>query len=59
VGGLSEERAARNFWVLDRSGLITTARKGVKAPEPHVRPFARVSTEHEGESLIAVVKRVT
>ncbi|KAG2502128.1 hypothetical protein HYH03_000618 [Edaphochlamys debaryana] len=53
--GLSPEKAAGNFWVLDVGGLITSARPDV--PD-YVKPFARYSPRHEGESLLDVVKRV-
>lgn len=57
-GALDEaERAAqRQFWVLDKDGLITSARRGLPA---HVVPFARpAGDDAEGESLLSVVRRV-
>lgn len=56
--GLSGEQACANFWVLDQGGLITAARSGIK---DHVKVFARAEDEeqqHDGDDLLAVVKRV-
>jgi malate dehydrogenase (decarboxylating) len=70
-GGVSLDRAAARFWVLDKDGLITDARGGLAA---HVSPFARrhgyasaadksgddaaALADAEGESLLSVVRRV-
>ena len=55
-GHISKEQAARNFWVLDKDGLITAARG--ELPE-HVVPFARPATEGgEGQDLLEVVEKV-
>jgi NADH:ubiquinone oxidoreductase subunit F (NADH-binding) len=56
--GLTGEQASANFWVVDQGGLITMCRPGIKE---HVRVFARVQDEeqqHDGDDLLAVVKRV-
>lgn len=56
--GLSGDEASANFWVLDQEGLITASRQGIKE---HVRVFARVQDDekpHDGDDLLAVVKRV-
>eukprot|EP00897_Mesotaenium_endlicherianum_P005299 jgi/Mesen1/4798/ME000243S03978 len=55
-------RAASNFWVLDKDGLITEAREGLG---PAVKDYARPAQEsqaegglQEGASLVEVVKSV-
>lgn len=53
--GLKQEDAARNFWILDKDGLITRARPNLPS---HVHLFARSEAETEGMSLLNVVKRV-
>jgi malate dehydrogenase (oxaloacetate-decarboxylating) len=56
--GLTGEQASANFWVVDHGGLITASRPGIKE---HVRVFAREQPDeqqHDGEDLLAVVKRV-
>lgn len=53
--GLKQEDAAKNFWILDKDGLITRARANLPS---HVHLFARPEAETEGMSLLNVVKRV-
>jgi malate dehydrogenase (decarboxylating) len=55
-GHVTKEQAARNFWVLDKDGLITAARGNLPG---HVAPFARPVTEGgEGQDLLEVVEKV-
>lgn len=53
--GLMYDEACRNFWVIDRDGLITVGRPDLPA---HVEPFARVDRTNEGQGLLEVIKRV-
>ena len=54
--GLTFEEAAARFFILDKGGLVTTARAGGDI-DPVIAPFAK-GPEHEGEGLEAVVRRV-
>ncbi|GFR43314.1 hypothetical protein Agub_g4381 [Astrephomene gubernaculifera] len=53
--GLSLAEATKRFWVLDYMGLITKKRSDVAN---FVKPFVREEKQHEGESLLSVIKRV-
>lgn len=56
--GLTHGAACANFWVTDRDGLVTSARRGLP---PHVQPFARGGDEagrFEGEPLLDTIRRV-
>lgn len=52
---LTAEQAADRFHVIDAHGLITTARTNIA---DFAKPFARADPTHEGEDLLAVVRRV-
>lgn len=61
LGSNSSSSANCQFWLLDKSGLITHARKDL---DPEAAPFARgfgpgeIEGLHEGASLVEVVKKV-
>lgn len=61
LGSNSLSSANCQFWLLDKSGLITHARKDL---DPEAAPFARgfgpgeIEGLHEGASLVEVVKKV-
>lgn len=61
LGSHQKSLANHQFWLLDKSGLVTQARKCL---DPEAAPFARgpgadgVNDMHEGASLIEVVKKV-
>lgn len=61
LGSNSLSSAKSQFWLLDKSGLITHARKDL---DPEAAPFARgfgpgeIEGLHEGASLVEVVKKV-
>jgi malate dehydrogenase (decarboxylating) len=61
LGSNSSSSASCQFWLLDKSGLITHARKDL---DPEAAPFARgfgpgeIEGLHEGASLVEVVKKV-
>ena len=53
--GISPAQALKNFYILDKDGLITKTRSDLSS---RVRPFARSETDMEGLSLLEVVKAV-
>lgn len=53
--GVSPLQAQKNFYILDKDGLITKARSDISS---RVRPFARPESEMEGKSLLEVVREV-
>jgi len=62
AGGFSADAAARNFWILNNEGLITSDRPDLPS---YVKKFARNNgesnaqgVEKDGESLLEVVNRV-
>ena len=57
--GLDFDDAAKQFWILDKNGLITRKRPDDQLTDV-TRPFAAIGEDDvEGEDLLSVVKRVS
>lgn len=55
--GLTHGEACKNFWIVDKQGLVTEERPALSAV---VKPFARYRNQGDvdGERLLDTIKRV-
>ncbi|MGD9592187.1 MAG: NAD-dependent malic enzyme [Candidatus Berkiella sp.] len=56
--GISESQARRQFWLIDRNGVLQDGMSVANFQQPYVRPASEKSSWDQGTDLLSVVKAV-